>query len=108
MIKNPLFFFISLMLVAAVVIVIFQLQKQHSNPNLDFAWQQITTLYNKERTQYHGASGEGVGSFPALRGRHLPLATFKEMIQKASGDMQGFPEIKKPLLTTLTNYVQQL
>ena len=96
------------MLGAAVVIFIFQLQKQQTNPNLDFAWQQITTLYNQQCALCHGVSGEGVGSFPALQDRNLPLATIKEVIQKGSGDMQPFPAIKEPLLSTLANYVHQL
>ena len=96
------------MLGAAVVIFIFQLQKRQSNPNLDFAWQQITTLYHQQCASCHGASGEGVGSFPALQGRHLALAIIKEVIQKGSGDMQAFPAIKEPLLSTLANYVHQL
>jgi cytochrome c-type biogenesis protein CcmH len=116
MIKHPAFFFFSLILIALMVVVFYQLssdpfKKEASgsgdvvvNPHQDDA---IIGLYARECASCHGTVGQGVAGNPNLQNSRLSLAEIKSIISEGKGAMPAFPQIREPQLSELAELVKQ-
>jgi len=117
MIKNPVFLFVSLIVVAAIVIVFYKVGtdpflniKQNtigesaSNPHQS---DPIINLYVKNCATCHGNFGQGMGGHPSLQTTKLTVDQIKQVIQSGRGQMPAFPGLREPTLTELAKLVKQ-
>ena len=112
--KNPVVYFVALLVIALVVIVTYQIStdpfsktKQGSGENA----QQVEdlryamALYTENCSPCHGASGEGLGGHPRLKNIRLSADQIKNIIRNGRGNMPSFPGFTEQDLDKLANLV---
>ena len=117
MIKNPALLFISLIIIALVILVLYKINtnpfnniqpgsaREVQNPNTS---NPVFALYSKECASCHGNSGQGLAGNPSLGASKLNTDQIKQMIKSGKGNMPAFPNIQEPELSKLAELVKQL
>jgi len=117
MIKNPIFLFVSLLIVALVIVVLYKiktdpfknLQPGSAEANeIQHNSGPIIALYNKACASCHGISGQGLAGNPSLGASKLNTEQVKQLIRSGKGNMPAFPGIQEPELSKLAELVKKL
>ncbi len=117
--QKPLLFFSGLMIIAIILIVVYQNQtdpfknvKPHTHSqqqhNHDAELEAIYAVYMDNCYDCHGAEGQGLDGYPDIRDTKMTIEQIKQRIIHGKGDMPDFKdEIKEPMLTRLAQMVKQ-
>jgi len=117
--QKPLQFFSGLMIIALVLIVVYQTQTDpfknvrphtHSRQqhNHDAELEAIYAVYMEHCSECHGSQGQGEDDYPDIRNTKMTIEQIKQRIRTGKGDMPDFnDEIKEPMLTRLAQMVKQ-
>jgi len=114
--NKPVLFFASLMLIAVLLVVIYQLQtdpfqnvsrqtqQSQANPhNAD----DVITLYTKNCSVCHGKFGEGQGTNPALKDTKLGHDEIANFIRNGGNEMPSFPNLTPDQVHQLVELVEK-
>ena len=108
---TPLIIVAGLIAVVVLVLVIWQV-KTISGSGMqakDTAkYEKISGIYKENCARCHGDDGQGYGDKPAIESVGYSVDKIKEIIKGGLNTMPSFPNIKEPVLTELSEYVQTL
>lgn len=114
--NKPLIFFASLMALALILIVIYQLKtdpfknitgkvvQQESSPHQSG---DVIALYSKNCAVCHGSFGQGQGDNPSLKGTSLSHDQIAQMIRNGKGRMPSFSNLTADQIHQLTGLVEK-
>lgn len=112
--KNPIVFFLSLLLIALVVVVFYQMstdpfkhisQTRSGNQAEVQELRLAMQLYSRNCSTCHGAAGEGQGAHPSLKMSRLTAEQIKNVIRNGRGKMPAFNQFSEQDLERLARLV---
>jgi len=118
--QKPLLFFAGLMIIALILIVVYQTQtdpfkniKPHTHGqaprNHEADVDAVSALYMKHCSDCHGDKGQGQDGYPDIRNTGMTIEQIKQRIRSGKGNMPDFnDQIKEPILTRLAQMVKEL
>ena len=117
--QKPLLFFTGLMVIALILIVVYQTQtdpfknvKPHTHSqapkNQEAELEAVYALYMEHCSDCHGRNGQGLDGYPDIRNTRMTIEQIKQRIRTGKGEMPDFnDEIKEPMLTRLAQMVKE-
>ena len=114
--NKPLIFFISLMTLALILIVTYQIKtdpfkniKPKTVQQNDTSHQpcDIIALYSKNCAVCHGSFGQGQGSNPALKGTNLSHDQIAQLIRSGKGEMPSFSNLTGDQIHQLVELIEK-
>jgi len=114
--NKPLVFFASLMTLALVIVVYYQIE---TNPfkNMQVAQSQQgadpheastgMAIYTQNCARCHGGFGEGIGKNPPLQGTRLDHGQIHEIVRTGRGTMPSFSDLSDQQIHQLVLFVEK-
>lgn len=114
--NKPIIFFVSLMALALILIVTYQLKtdpfqnitgkvvQQESTPHQSG---DVIALYSKNCAVCHGSFGQGQGSNPPLKGTLLTHDQIAQRIRNGKGEMPSFSKLTGDQIHQLTELIEK-
>jgi len=117
MTNKPLIFFASLMLLALIIVVYYQIEtnpfknatevqtQEQANPH---ASDEGMALYGQYCASCHGGFGEGTGKNPPLKETKLDHGQIHDIIRTGKGIMPAYPDLTEQQVHQVVLFVEKL
>ena len=109
--KTPLIIAASIVAIAIVIIVIWQVKTISGTSAIEDTaskTSQISIVYKANCARCHGDNGQGFGDKPSIQDTGYTADEIKEIVKGGLDEMPSFSNIAEPTLTQLSEYVSNL